>query len=129
MSPSERLEFSRRERQIMDAIYARGEATAAEVREAIPNPPSYSAVRATLRILVQKGHLAHRQDGPRYVFHPTTPVTAARSTALNDLVRSFFGGSRSRALAALLDDSEEPLGADEMERMRELIERAREEGR
>ena len=113
----------------MDVIYAKGEATAAEVQGEIPDPPSYSAVRATLRILVEKGHLEFRKDGPRYVFRPTTPAGTARSTALHDLVRSIFGGSRSRALAALLDESDEPLEPEEVERMRELIERAREEGR
>lgn len=113
----------------MDVIYANGEATAAEVRESIPSPPSYSAVRATLRILVDKGHLEHRQEGPRYVFRPTTPAGAARSGALHELVRSFFGGSRSRALAALLDETDGPLDPEEVERMRELIEHAREEGR
>lgn len=121
--------FSRRERQIMDVIYARGEATAAEVQESMPDPPSYSAVRATLRILVDKGHLAFRKDGPRYVFKPTTPATAARRSALQSVVKTLFGGSRARALAALLEESDEPLSPEEIARMEELIERARRDGR
>lgn len=129
MPPPERSDFSRRERQIMDVIYARGEATAAEVREAIPSPPSYSAVRATMRVLVEKGHLEHRTEGQRYVFRPTVPAPVVREDALKEVVKSFFGGSRARALAALLGNEAEPLSEDEAERMRAMIERARGEGR
>src|ERR671925_464450 len=94
--------LSRRERQIMDIIYARGQATAAEVTAALPDPPSYSAVRALLRILEQKGHLRHEQDGPRYVFLPTVPRDRARRSAMRHLVRTFFDGSTEDAVAALL---------------------------
>ena len=95
--------LSRRERQIMNIVYERGRATAAEVRDAMPDPPSNSAVRAMLRILEDKGHLHHEQDGPRYVFLPTVPPEEARGHALNRIVRTFFDGSAEGAMAALLD--------------------------
>ena len=95
--------LSRRESQIMDVIYEIGCATVAEVLERLPDPPSYSAVRALLRVLEDKGHLEHEQDGPRYLFRPTVPREAARTTALRRVVRTFFGGSTERAVAALLD--------------------------
>src|SRR3954466_11091420 len=85
--------LSRRERQIMEVIYRRGQATAAEVMEEMPDPPSYSAVRAMLRVLEEKGHLRHDQQGPRYVFLPTVPRDKARRSALKQLVRTFFDGS------------------------------------
>jgi predicted transcriptional regulator len=119
--------LSRRERQIMDVIYARGQATAAEVTSALPDPPSYSAVRALLRILEQKGHLRHQEDGPRYVFLPTVPRERARKSALRNLVRTFFDGSPVQAAAALIDQAE--LSDDDVARLSELIERARKEGR
>lgn len=119
--------LSRREREIMDVIYRLGEATATEVREGMGSPPSYSAVRATLRILVEKGHLLHREEGPRYVFRPTIPVAEASQSALSHLVQTFFGGSPTRAAAALLD-LEEPLSPEEAERLRGLLrERAEED--
>ncbi len=119
--------LSRRERQIMDVIYARGQATAAEVVEALPDPPSYSAVRALLRILEEKGHLRHQHDGPRYVYLPVVPRDRARRSALRSLVRTFFDGSAAQAAAALIDQSK--LSNAEFERLRELIEKARREGR
>src|SRR3954468_13494467 len=96
-------QLSRRERQIMDVIYRRGRATAAEVLEDIPDPPSYSAVRAMLRLLEEKGHVRHEQDGPRYIFLPTVNRDRARKTALKHVVRTFFDGSATDAVAALLD--------------------------
>ena len=120
-------QLSRRERQIMDIVYARGQATAAEVTAALPDPPSYSAVRALLRILEQKGHLRHQQDGPRYVFLPTVPRDRARRSALRNLVRTFFDGSSAQAAAALIDQSQ--LSEEEFERLSALIEKARREGR
>jgi BlaI family transcriptional regulator, penicillinase repressor len=125
MTPPDPL--SRRERQIMDVIYARGQATAAEVIEALPDPPSYSAIRALLRILEEKGHLRHLQDGPRYVFVPVVPRDRARRSALKNLVRTFFDGSAAQAAAALIDQSR--LSPEEFDRLRDLIEKARKEGR
>jgi BlaI family penicillinase repressor len=116
-------DLSRRERQIMDVIYERGHATAAEVAEAIPDPPSYSAVRALLRILEEKGFLRHEQQGLRYVFLPTVRRTAARRTALRSVVRTFFAGSVEQAVAALLDHRQ--LSPDELDRLAELVARAR----
>jgi len=121
--------LSRRERQIMDIIYKEGAATAAEVVAALPDPPSYSAVRATLRILEDKGHLQHREDGPRYVFHPTVPRDRARRTALKQVLGTFFDGSAEQAVATLLDMSASRMSEDELERLRTMIERARKEGR
>jgi len=121
-------QLSRRERQIMEVIYANGRSTAAEVRERLPDPPSYSAVRAMLRILEDKGHLVHENDGPRYVFLPTTPREQARETALRGIVQTFFGGSPENAVAALLDLDDE-LDADALERIAGRIEEARKEGR
>ncbi|MCU0305123.1 MAG: BlaI/MecI/CopY family transcriptional regulator [Thermoanaerobaculales bacterium] len=122
-------QLSRRERQIMEVIYARGRATAAEVREDLPDPPSYSAVRAMLRILEDKGHLSHESDGPRYVFRPTVPREEARETALKRLVQTFFGGSPERAVAALLELDDEGLDERALDRIAERIDEARKEGR
>lgn len=129
MSDATPLPLSRRERQIMDAVYARGRATVAEVLEAIPDPPSYSSVRALMRILEEKGHLTHEQDGPRYVFLPTVPAETARESALRHLVKTFFDGSPEGAVAALLEIREGEMSQDEYERLAALIEQARGEGR
>src|SRR3954465_14900574 len=96
--------LSRRERQIMDVIYRRGRATAAEVLEDMPDPPGYSAVRAMLRLLEEKGHVRHEQDGPRYVYMPTVNRDRARKSAMKHLVRTFFDGSTEDAVAALLQN-------------------------
>lgn len=120
--------LSRRERQIMDAIYRLERATAAEVMEAIPDPPSYSAVRAMLRVLEEKGHLKHEQDGPRYVFSPVVARDAARRSAMKHLVRTFFDGSTEGAVAALLQ-TDGKLSQAELERLSGLIEKAKAEGR
>jgi predicted transcriptional regulator len=120
-------QLSRRERQIMDVIYARGRATAAEVTSALPDPPSYSAVRALLRILEQKGHLRHEQDGPRYVFLPVVSRDRARRSALRNLVRTFFDGSPAQAAAALIDQAH--LSEDEFNRLADAIAKAKREGR
>lgn len=119
--------LSRRERQIMDVVYQRGRVTAAEVLDALPDPPSYSAVRALLRVLEEKGHLRHRRDGARYVFLPTVPRETARRSALARVVRTFFGGSTQAAVAALIDQSS--LSDTDLDRLRDLIDRARQEGR
>jgi predicted transcriptional regulator len=120
--------LSRRERQIMDVIYRRGRATAAEVLEDIPDPPSYSAVRAMLRLLEEKGHIRHEQDGPRYVFVPIVHRDRARQSALTHVVRTFFDGSATDAVAALLNDGGKLSPAD-LDRLSAMIEQAREEGR
>jgi predicted transcriptional regulator len=120
-------QLSRRERQIMDVIYARGQATAAEVTAALPDPPSYSAVRALLRILEQKGHLRHLEDGPRYVFLPTVSRDRARRSALRNLVKTFFDGSPAQAAAALIDQAE--LSDEDFARLSAVIDKAKKEGR
>ena len=121
--------LSRRERQIMDLVFARGKVSAAEIRAALPDPPSYSAVRAMLRVLEDKGHVRHLQDGPRYVFLPTVPREQASSSALQRVVRTFFDGSAEGAVAALLDLEGEDLDAEALDRLSEMIEKARREGR
>jgi predicted transcriptional regulator len=121
--------LSRRERQIMDVIYRRGRATAAEVMQELPDPPSYSAVRALLRVLEAKGHVKHESQGPRYVFLPTVPREKARRSALKQLVQTFFDGSAEQAVVALLDLSASNLSDDELNRLSELIDQARKEGR
>jgi len=121
--------LSRRERQIMDIVYERGRATAAEVMENLPDPPSYSAVRALLRLLEQKGYLIHEQDGPRYVFLPTVSREKARQSALRQMVKTFFDGSAEKAVAALLDMSGPKLSDAELDRLAQMIDEARKEGR
>lgn len=122
--------MSRREREIMDIVYRRGSATAVEVRQAMAKPPTDAAVRATLRILVQKEHLLIEQDGPRYVYHPTVSRDAARQSALSHLVQTFFGGSTRGAMAALLEiDETAGLTSEDRARMRALIDHAEQEGR
>src|SRR3954468_8068378 len=119
--------LSRRERQIMEIVYRRGKATAAEVMEDLPDPPTYSAVRAALRLLEEKGELKHEQDGPRYIYLPTLPRDRARNSALSHLMRTFFGGSAGQVVNALVED--ERLSEAELDRLARLIERARKEGR
>ena len=125
MKNSETL--SRREREILDILYLKGSATAAEVREAMAEAPSYSAVRALLRILEEKGHATHQTEGTRYVYGPSVPRENARNSALSRIVKTFFDGSAAQAAAALVDTG--ALSPDELERLSALIERARKEGR
>ena len=122
-------DLSRRERQIMDIVFRKGSATASEVRESLPDPPSYSAVRAMLRILEEKGHLRHEQDGPRYVFHATLSVEAARRSALRRMLQTFFDNSLEEAVATLLDVESSNVTEEELERLARMIETARKEGR
>jgi predicted transcriptional regulator len=117
--------LSRRERQIMDVVYRLGRAAVGDVLERIPDPPSYSAVRALMRILEEKGHLTHEQDGPRYVYLPTVPADTAQRSALTHLVRTFFQGSTGAAVAALLDLDDGTLSEPELDRLSRLIEQAR----
>ena len=119
--------LSRRERQIMDIIYRMDRATAAEVMDNLPNPPSYSAVRALLRILEEKGHLRHEQTGPRYVYMPTVPREKAKRSALKHMVATFFEGSVSQAVATLLDLSDDDLSQAELDRIATLIDKAQTE--
>jgi predicted transcriptional regulator len=123
--PPPQTHLSRRERQIMDVIWRVGRATVAEVLERLPGPPSYSAVRAMLRILEEKGHLKHEEAGPRYVYVPTTPRDEARESALKHLVRTFFNNSTESAVAALLELPERGLSDAELDRLSRLIEQAR----
>ena len=128
MSPHLSANLGRRERQIMDAVYRLGRATAAEVLAELPDPPSYSAVRGMLRLLEDKGYLRHEQDGPRYVYVPRHALHNARRSALRHVVQTFFEGSAEQAMAALIDENGRKLSDDELRRMGELIERARKEG-
>jgi predicted transcriptional regulator len=129
MGPELQSDLSRRERQIMDVLYAMGSATVGEVLERIPDPPSYSAVRATMRVLEEKGHLLHQQDGPRYVYKPTVEQHSARDAALKHLVRTFFNGSAEHAAAALLGMSDTRVDGSVLQRLTDQVNRAREEGR
>ncbi|HXG98686.1 MAG TPA: BlaI/MecI/CopY family transcriptional regulator [Gemmatimonadales bacterium] len=129
MSKETNTQLSRREREIMDVIYRSGRATAAEVLDQLAEPPSYSAVRALLRVLEDKGHLRHEEDGPRYVFLPTVPRERALQSALRQLLHTFFDGSAEQAVAALLDLSSARLSDAELQRLSQLIADARKEGR
>ncbi len=122
-------QLSRRERQIMDIVYSRGQAAAGEVHAALPDPPSYSAVRALLRILEEKGHLAHERVGLRYIYRPTQTGEKVRSTALQHLVKTFFGGSIGDAMVALLDQDNVELSDADLERIAKMIRDARKRGR
>src|SRR5262245_2691621 len=121
--------LSRREQEILDIVYARGHATAVEVRGAMREPPTDAAVRTTLRLLVGKGHLRIEQDGPRYDYWPTVPHEAARRSELQHVLRTFFGGSMESALTTLLDLRPGELGEDERRRLKRLIDKAAKEGR
>ena len=125
--PQSHNHLSRRERQIMDIVYQRGRATAAEVLKGLPDPPSYSAVRALLRVLEEKGHLRHERQGPRYLFLPTVAREKAQRSALTQVVQTFFDGSPGQAAAALLDQA--TLSPHDLDRLSELIDKARQEGR
>ncbi len=121
--------LSRRERECIDVLYQRGQATVAEVLEALADPPGYSAVRATLNVLVDKGHAQHRQDGPRYVYLPAIPAGSARNAAVEHLVRTFFGGSAEEAAVALLEMSDTKIPRETIDRLAKSIQSARKEGR
>ena len=121
--------LSRREQEVLDIVYARGHATAAEVREGMLDAPTDAAVRTTLRILVGKGHLRIEQDGPRYDYWPTVPPDAARRSELQHVLRTFFGGSTESALATLLDIRPGGLSDDTRRRLKRLIDRAAKQGR
>jgi BlaI family penicillinase repressor len=121
--------LTRREREIMDIIFRSGEATVSDVMEGMADPPSYSAVRATMRILEEKGHLRHREDGPRYVYLPAVTADQARSAALAHLLDTFFAGSAQQAVMALAELRDAALTPEQLERLAEQIRRTGEEGR
>ena len=121
--------LSRRERQIIDVLYRRGRATAAEVMADLPGDPSYSTVRTQLRVLEAKGHVRHEDDGQRYVYSPAIPRSTVRRSALKHLVETFFDGSVEQTMAALLGGDAARLSDDELERIAELVAKARKEGR
>ena len=126
---SNEAHLSRRERQIMDVLHAKTSATAAEVRAALPDPPGYSAVRALLRILEEKGHVWHRQDGPRYIYLPRASRQTASRSALKRVVTTFFQGSVTQAMTALLENADTGLSEAELARMQQIIKQAKKEGR
>jgi predicted transcriptional regulator len=121
--------LSRREREMMNIIFARGRATATEVLEAMAEPPSYSAVRATLRVLEQKGHLKHQHDGTRYVYLPTVNRERVRISALDQLLTTFFDGSAANVVTTLIERQKGTMSDQELESLAQLIDQARKEGR
>ena len=120
--------LTRRERQIMDTLYRRGRATASEVMEDLPGDPHYSTVRTQLRVLEEKGHVTHEEEGLRYVYGPATPRRAARKSALRHLVDTFFDGSAEQVVAAVLGGEGAKLSEDELDRIAELVDKAKKEG-
>jgi predicted transcriptional regulator len=121
--------LSRRERQIMEILYQRGKASASEVRESMEDAPGYSAVRAMLRVLEEKGHIKHQAEGLKYVYVPVVAREKAKRSAVRHVLDTFFGGSPEQIVAALLDVSAARLTNEELERMAELIEKAKREGK
>jgi predicted transcriptional regulator len=121
--------LTRREREIMDIVYRRGRATAHDVLDDLADPPSYSAVRALLRLLEERGHVKHVQDGTRYVYTPAVTRGDARKSALAHLVKTFFAGSVEQAVVTLVESSRSKLSRDELNRLAEVIDRAKKEGR
>lgn len=121
--------LSRREREILHILYRQGRATAAEVREALSDPPSYSAVRAMLRILEEKGHATHELDGQRYVYIPAVSRERAKRSALRQLLSTFFDNSAEQAISALLDVSSSKMSKEDLDRISAMVEQARKEGR
>lgn len=118
-------ELGRRERQIMDVVHRIGRVTAAEIRDELPDPPSYSAVRGMLRLLEEKGYVRHEWDGPRYVYLPTADPERVRKSAVRHLLRTFFSNSMESAVAAMLGVAEQPPSDEELKRMAKLIDDAR----
>jgi len=129
MGKKPHIDLSRRERQIMDIIYSRGRASVADVMSELPDPPTYSAVRALLRVLEEKGHLKHKKDGARYIYLPTRQRHNAGRSALRRVLQTFYDGSTEKAVAALLHVSDSKLSLEELDRLSRLIEEARKEGR
>ena len=128
-NPPETSSLSRRERQVMDILHRRTEATVAEIMGDLPDPPTYSAVRSVLRILGEKGLIRFKEDGPRYVYYPAQDTEAARDDVLAHVVRTYFAGSPEQAVTALLRMSDVDMSEGDVERLRERIRRARQSGR
>ena len=126
--PSTHSTLTRRERQIMDVLYRRGRATAADVMAELPGDPNYSTVRTQLRVLEEKGHVRHEEEGVRYVYVPAIPRHAARKSALKHLVETFFDGSAEQVVAAVLGGEASRLSDEDLERISELIDKARKDG-
>ena len=124
-SPPRHLDVSRRERQILDVLFAHGRCTAADVQAALPDAPGYSAVRALLRILETKGLIRHEQDGPRYVYVTAMTRDSAKRSALRHIVRTFFDGSTEQAVAALIDSASTTMSESELDRLQRLIDARR----
>lgn len=122
-------QFSRRERQIMNVVFSRGEATAVEIVSEIPDPPTLDAVRRMIRILEEKGALKHKKDGPRFVYYPSVQPEEARVSAMDQVVQTYFKGSVSQAMAALLEASSLDISDDELSLVKDLIDKAKKEGR
>lgn len=121
--------LTKRERQIVDALYRLGRATAAEIMAAVPGAPTYSTIRTQLRVLETKGHVRHEEEGLRYVYMPTVPRSTARKSALKHLVETFFDGSSAKAVAALLGGEASRISDDDLERIAEILKNARGDGR
>src|SRR4026207_370443 len=126
--PSDHVSLTRRERQVMDILYKRGRATASEVLDDLPGTPHYSTVRTQLRVLEEKGHVTHEEDGVRYVYIPAVPRRAARKSALRHLVDTFFDGSAEQVVAAVLGGEGSRLSEKELDRIAELVAKAKKEG-
>jgi predicted transcriptional regulator len=129
MTSEKHLQLGRRERQIMDAVYRRGKASVSEVRAELPDPPSYSAVRAMLGFLEDKGYLRHEQEGLKYVYLPVQDAKQVRESALQHLVKTFFGGSPEQAVAALLEMEDTRLSPNDKQHLAQIIRKAQKEGR
>jgi BlaI family penicillinase repressor len=127
--PSDPTPLSKRERQIVEILYRRKNATAGEIQKALPDPPTYSAVRATLRILEEKGHVRHERGSLPYKYAPTVAPERARRSALHHVIDTFFDGSIEQAVSTLLDESAASLSSAELERLQNLIAKARSQGR
>ena len=121
--------FSRREREIMDALYKLGKASAADIRDEIADPPSYTAIRTLLTILEKKGHIRHESDGTRYIYEPAVARGEMSRRAIDSLLKTFFDNSVERAVAALLTRKDMDVSKDELDRLSKLIEKAKMEGR
>ena len=129
MAKREASQLSRRERQIMDVLYRMSRAGVTEVQQSLPDPPSYSAVRALLRILEEKDHIRHEEKDGRYIYVPKVSRDTAKRSALRQMVDTFFAGSPAEAVAALLDQSAAKLTDKDLDRLQELVEKARKEGK
>ena len=121
--------LSRRERQIMDALYKLGRASAAEIRESLEDPPTYTAVRTHLAILQEKGHIKFESDGTRYIYEPVVPHHEMAKSVMDGVLQTFFGGSIERVVATLIDSEESSITQEQLDRLAQIIEQARKEGR